>query len=195
MLSVCVVCVVRILADGSGHWCSGRIDADASRRTPRALRSSSLFVFVVCRSSHFGLWALGFGFFLYFGFWLASAAERRVRPSPVAHAHAHAHAQTRPSCDGTDSAREGSRARDTSWLGGGGGGRPEDSARTTVCLGSLGVVAVLCVESRESRVENRESRVKSRELSHQPTAAAHSPSQATLSGSTSFICMSMTHRI
>lgn len=76
--------------------------------------------------------------------------------------------------------REGSRARDTSWLGGGGGGRPEDSARTTVCLGSLGVVAVLCVESRESRVGSRESRVESRVTSPQPQSQSGHPTRANL---------------
>lgn len=48
--------VVRTLADGSGHWCSGRIDSDSDdghrARCGRLCRS----LFVVCRLSVLPLW-------------------------------------------------------------------------------------------------------------------------------------------
>lgn len=100
-----------------------------------------------------------FFFFFFFFFWFL-AGECGCVPAHTAHAHA----QTRPSCDGTDSVREGSRAPGylLAWLGGGGGRpAPEDSARTTVCLGSLG--GCRGTVRRESRVES-----PAHSRSHQP---------------------------
>lgn len=138
----------------------GRVTTDTAR---------AAFVFVVCRLSFVvRLCRLSFvgssvlplshfptlGFYYYFGFWLASAGVSQLM------------LMLRPSCDGTDSVQR--RFKGPGYL----------------LVGRLPLVpwvfvAVLYVESRESRVE---SQVTSR-----------SRSQATLRGPTSFICMM--HRI
>lgn len=87
----------------------------------------------------------------------------------------------RPSCDGTDSVQRRFKGPGYFLVGRRRRPAPEDSARTTVCLGSLGFA-----ESRESRVESRESRVESRESrvksSHQPQPQSQSgyPTRANL---------------
>lgn len=174
--------VVRTLADGSGHWCSGRIDADESRRTPRALRSSLLFV----RSSFVVPPTLGFGLWVFSLFWSlageCSGAERRVCPSPVALACS-------CSCSCSDhlatvlilSEKVQGPGIPLGWAAA--AGRRIAHGPRSVLIPWV-FVAVLCVGSRESGVESRESRVKSR---------VTRPSQATLRGPTSYICMM--HRI
>lgn len=121
----------------------------------------------LCRSSVRRLSFLPlFGFFLYFGFWLASAGVSQLmhmlmlmlRPDHLATA--------------LILSREGSRARDTSWLGGGGGGRPRRIAHgPRSVLGSLG--GCRGTVRRESRVGSRESPAHSPQP--QPTAPVRPP--------------------
>lgn len=141
---------MRTPADGSvalvlGKDRRGRVTTDTARAAAVFVfvvrRSSLLFVvcrlsFVVCRSSHFGLWALGF--FFIFGLWLASAGVSQL----ILH-------MLRPSCDGTDSVQR--RFKGPGYLLVGRRRRPAGrriAHGPQSVLVPWGFVVVLCVESR-----------------------------------------------
>lgn len=149
--------VVRTLADGSGA-------REGSTRTTDTARAASVFVvrlcrlssvFVVCRLSFVVPPTLGFGFFLYFGFWLASAGVSQLmlmlmlRPDHLATVLVPSEKVQGP---GIPLGLVGRRRP--------AGRRIAHGPRSV--LGSLGVCRGTV--RRESRVGSRESRVKIQEL-------------------------------